>query len=87
MGSSEIGIIYLLSREFTKSVIISILIAVPLSYLVTNSWLENFSYRIETTWWVFALSGGIALVIAFATVSFQAIKAATANPVESLKCE
>jgi putative ABC transport system permease protein len=52
-----------------------------------DRWLEDFAYRIEITWWMFALAGGIALVIALATVSFQAIKAATANPVESLRYE
>ena len=87
LGSSEIGIIYLLSSEFTKLVIVSILIAVPLSYLITKSWLQDFAYRINITWWIFAFSGGIALVIALATVSFQAIKAATANPVEALRYE
>jgi putative ABC transport system permease protein len=52
-----------------------------------NNWLQDFAYRIDISWWMFALSGGIALVIALATVSFQAIKAATANPVESLRYE
>jgi len=52
-----------------------------------NKWLQDFAYRIEISWWMFALSGGIALMIALATVSFQAIKAAMANPVEALKYE
>ena len=52
-----------------------------------NKWLQDFAYRIELSWWMFALSGGIALVIAMITVSFQAIKAAIANPIESLKYE
>jgi putative ABC transport system permease protein len=63
------------------------LIGVPVAWYVTQNWLQDFAYRIDLTWWTFVLAGGIALVIALATVSFQAIKAATANPVESLRYE
>jgi len=68
-------------------VIIANLFAWPIAYYFMNKWLEDFAYRIEISWWMFALAGGIALVIALATVSIQAIKAETANPVESLKYE
>jgi ABC-type antimicrobial peptide transport system permease subunit len=87
LGSSEIGIIYLLSTDFIKLIVLSIIIAIPLSYFITKNWLEGFAYRIDVTWWMFVLSGAIALAIALATVSFQAIKAATANPVEALRNE
>jgi putative ABC transport system permease protein len=68
-------------------VLMSIVIACPVAYYAGNRWLQNFAYRIEISWWMFALSGGIVLVIALVTVSFQAIKAALANPVESLRYE
>jgi putative ABC transport system permease protein len=77
----------MLSMNFTKWVIIANIIAWPLSYFFMNNWLQDFAYRIELSWWTFALSGGIALLIAWATVSFQAIKAATTNPVEALRYE
>ena len=87
LGSSEIKIIYLLSSDFTKLVFIGILIASPLSYFLTKNWLEGFAYSISLTSWYFISSGLIILVIAWLTVGFQAIKAATANPIESLKYE
>jgi putative ABC transport system permease protein len=77
----------LLSREFIKWVILANLIALPVAYYFMNERLEDFAYRIDITWWMFALSGGIALVIALLTVSVQAVKAAIANPVESLRYE
>ena len=77
----------LLSREFVKWVILANLIALPAAYYFMSKWLQDFAYKIELTWWIFALAGGIALIIALATVSFQAIKAATANPVKSLRYE
>ncbi|HVO75920.1 MAG TPA: ABC transporter permease [Ignavibacteriaceae bacterium] len=87
LGAAVHGVVILLSREFVKWVIIANLIALPVTYYFMNKWLQDFAYRIEITWWMFALSGGIALVIALATVSIQAVKAATANPVESLRYE
>jgi putative ABC transport system permease protein len=77
----------MLSKQFIILVLISIMIASPLAYFAASKWLQNFAYRIEITWWMFALAGGIAFIIALLTVSFQAIKAATANPIESLKYE
>jgi putative ABC transport system permease protein len=66
---------------------ISFLIAVPLSWYFMHSWIRNFAYRQDISWWIFALAGIVALVIALITVSYQAIKAAIANPVKSLRTE
>ncbi len=87
LGASIQSLLVLLSKEFLKWVIIANVIALPIAYYLMNKWLQDFAYRINISWWVFVLSGGIALVIALATVSFQAIKAATANPVKSLRYE
>ncbi len=87
LGASANGIVGLLAGEFVKLVLLANIIAWPIAYYFMNKWLQNFTYRINLSWWMFILSGGIALIIALATVSFQAIKAATANPVESLRYE
>ena len=87
LGASIPELIILLSKEFTKWVIIANIIAWPAAYYIMNNWLKNFAYRIDLSWWVFVLSGTIALLIALATVSMHAIKAATANPVKSLRYE
>jgi putative ABC transport system permease protein len=87
LGASAMGIVNLLSKDFLKLVIISIVIATPISWFVMNKWLQDFAYRMDISWWIFAISGALAIGIAFLTVSFQAIKAAIANPVKSLKTE
>ena len=87
LGASVTGIIILLSKEFVKWVLIANLIAWPAAYYFMNKWLQDFANKIELSWWMFILSGSIALLIALATVSSQAVKAATANPVESLRYE
>jgi putative ABC transport system permease protein len=87
LGASVAGIVQLLSREFVKLVLVANVIAWPVAYFVMNKWLQDFAYRIAIGWWVFALAGGIALLIALLTVSTQAIKAALANPVEALRYE
>ena len=87
LGSSVSQIVTLLTKDFLKLVIISFLIAVPLSWYIMNKWLQNFAFRIEISWWMFAIAGVLSLLIAILTVSFQAIKAAMANPVESLRSE
>ncbi|MDP4264629.1 MAG: ABC transporter permease [Bacteroidota bacterium] len=87
LGASVAGIILLLSTDFVKLVIIAFLIASPLAYYVMHSWLQDFAYRINIEWWVFAVAGLLSVVIALATISFQAIKAAVANPVKSLRTE
>ena len=87
LGASVSGIVRLLSKDFLKLVGISILIAVPIAWWAMNKWLQGFNYRVSIAWWMFALAGIIAILIAIVTVSFQAIKAAVANPTKSLKTE
>jgi putative ABC transport system permease protein len=87
LGASVSGIVALLSREFAKLVLVANVIAWPVAYYVMNNWLQDFAYRIEIGWWVFALAGGMTLLIALLTVSFQTLKAALANPVEALRYE
>jgi putative ABC transport system permease protein len=87
MGASVSNILNLLSKEFIKLIAIAFLIAAPVSWYFMHEWLQGFAYRTSVQWWVFALAGILALVIAVATISFQAIKAAIANPVESLRTE
>ena len=87
LGASVPGIVSLLSKDFIRLVFIAFIIASPLSWYFMNEWLENFAYRINITGWVFVLAGLSAILIALITVSFQAIKAALANPVKSLRTE
>jgi putative ABC transport system permease protein len=87
MGASVSSIVRLLSKEFLVLVIIAALIAFPLGWWAMNKWLEDFAYRIHIEWWVFPVAGIAALITALLTVSFQAIKAALANPVKSLRTE
>jgi ABC-type antimicrobial peptide transport system permease subunit len=87
LGASNLNIVSKLSREFIILVCVSNIIAWPVSYLAMNVWLKNFAYRTTISVWTFFLSGLAALVIAMLTVSYQSIKAATANPVESLRYE
>jgi len=87
LGASIVSIWNLLSKEFVVLVIIAFLVAVPLAYLLMTKWLRNYEYHTDITWWVFALTGLSALLIALLTVSFQAVKVATANPVDSLRDE
>ena len=87
LGSSSFGILKLLSSDFIKLVVLSVLIAFPIAWYLMNDWLLQFAYRIDIGWTVFAIAGLLTLIIALATVSFQAIKAANANPVKSLKTE
>jgi len=87
LGASVSGITTLLSKDFLKLVAISLLIAIPVSWYGMNQWLQDFAYRIELSWWIFGLAGLLALAIAFATVSYQAVKAARTNPAKSLRTE
>jgi ABC-type antimicrobial peptide transport system permease subunit len=87
LGSTEFGIVYLLSSEFTKVVLASIIMALPISYLITNYWLDGFAFKIQLEWWYFISSGLFALCIAWLTVGTQALRAARANPVDNLKSE
>jgi len=87
LGASLKNIVVMLSRDFLKYVLIAILIAWPLSWIAVHRWLQDYAYRINISWWVFVMAGSLAMLIALATVSFQAIKAAIANPVKSLRTE
>lgn len=87
MGASVSGIVNLLSKDFLKLVLISFIIAAPVAWYFMHSWLNDFAYRITISWWVFILAGALAVMIALITISFQAIKAAIANPVKSLRTE
>jgi putative ABC transport system permease protein len=87
LGASVSGIVGMLSMDFIKLVFISILIASPLAWYFMNKWLQGFAYRENMQWWILAIAGMVAVFIAFVTISFQAIKAAIANPVDSLRSE
>jgi putative ABC transport system permease protein len=87
LGASVPNITALISKQFVLLVLLSNLIAWPAAYYFMNKWLQEFAYRIDISWWVFVLSGGLTLIIAMLTIGFQAIKAATANPVEALRYE
>jgi len=87
LGASVQGLVRLLSKDFLKLVLIAILIAVPIAWLGMNKWLEDFAYRINIEWWVFAVAGFLAISIAMLTISFRAIKSAMVNPVDSLRNE
>lgn len=87
LGASVGGIVQLISRDFLKLVIIAIVIAIPVAWWAMSKWLQGFAYRVNISLWVFAIAGMAALLIALITVSFQAIKAAIANPVKSLRSE
>ena len=87
LGASVGSIITTLSTDFLKLVILSMLLAIPAAWLVAGKWLENYPYRISLSWWMFSIAAIVVVMIALATVSFQAIKAAVANPVKSLRTE
>ena len=87
LGASVSNIASMLSKDFLKLIMISMCIATPVTWLVMNTWLRDFAYRVSIGWWVFAIAGAAALLIASITISFQAIKSAIANPVKSLRTE
>ena len=87
LGASVTHIVSLLSREFIKLVLIAIVFAAPLAWYVMKQWLQNFTYRVEIAWWMYVLVGLLAILVAQLTVSFQSIRAALANPVDSLRNE
>ncbi|MBE9461981.1 ABC transporter permease [Dyadobacter subterraneus] len=87
LGASVAGIVASLSRDFLKLVLIALLLAIPLAWLAANKWLENYPYRIALNGWLFAFSAMIVIMISLLTISFQSVKAALANPVNSLRSE
>ncbi|HEY4323771.1 MAG TPA: FtsX-like permease family protein, partial [Mucilaginibacter sp.] len=87
LGASVQGITALLSFDFVKLVVLSILIASPFTWWAINQWLHKFAYKITISWWIFTAAGTVAILIALLTVSVQSVKAALANPVKSLRSE
>ena len=87
LGASIASINSMLSADFLKLVILSIIIASPIAWWSMHNWLQNFAYRIAIPWWVFVIAGAIAIITSVVTVSYHAIRAAIANPVDSLKSE
>jgi putative ABC transport system permease protein len=87
LGATVSHVLALLSKDFLKLVLLANIFAWPVAWYAMKSWLQDFAYRIDIGWWIFALSGGLALAIALLTVSYQAIRAALANPVEALRYE
>ena len=87
LGASVVNIVSVLSGNFTKLVLLAILVSVPLAYYFMDQWLQDFSYRVEMEWWIFAAAGIAAVVIAWITVSIQSLKAAVENPAKHLKSE
>ena len=87
LGSSVIGIMNLVAKDFLRLVVVAILIAIPIAFYVMNNWLQDYVYRTEIKWWVFLLVGVGAITISFITICFQSFQAANANPVKSLRTE
>jgi putative ABC transport system permease protein len=87
LGASIYSILVLLLKDFLKWIVLANIIAWPVSYYFMNKWLQDYVYRISISWWIFIISFLMALLIALLTVSFQAIKAAIANPIEALRYE
>jgi putative ABC transport system permease protein len=87
LGASAGNIVYLFSKEFIILIAIAFAIATPIAWYYMQQWLQDYAYRIHISWWLFAVGGLAAIIIALATISFQAIRAATANPVKSLRTE
>lgn len=87
LGANVMSIVGLISSDFLKLVLIAVVISSPLAWYAMTRWLQDFAFRIDISWWVFALAGGMAVIIAFITVGYQSFKAALSNPVKSLRSE
>jgi putative ABC transport system permease protein len=87
LGASVADITALLSKDFVKLVAVAVIIASPVAWWLMQKWLQDFAYRTAVSWWIFLAAGTLALLLALATVCVQAIKAAVANPVKSLRSE
>jgi ABC-type antimicrobial peptide transport system permease subunit len=87
LGASASGIALLLANDFLKTILLSMLLAFPTSWLIMNKWLENFAYKTNIEWWMFALAGMVTIGIALLTISYQSITSALANPIKSLRTE
>jgi putative ABC transport system permease protein len=87
LGASSGSIVTILSTDFLRLILISLAISIPLAWLATSKWLQNYPYRITLSWWLFLSGGILVILIALITISFQSVKAAVANPVKSLRSE
>ncbi|HEX4850963.1 MAG TPA: FtsX-like permease family protein, partial [Puia sp.] len=87
LGASSANIVYLFSKEFILLITIAFAIATPISWYYMHRWLQDYVYRVNISWWIFAAGGLAAIIIALGTISFQAIKTAVANPVKSLRAQ
>jgi len=87
LGANVRSIVMLIANDFLKLTLVAVVLASPLAWYFMHKWLQDFAYRIDIQWWIFILAGGLSVLIAFITVSFQSIRAALANPVESLRSE
>lgn len=87
LGADTAGIVAMLTKDFVKLVLMALLVAFPAAWFLMNKWLDNYVYRIELSWWMFAVAGMTAIMISIITISYQSISAALSNPVESLKTE
>ena len=87
LGASVTSVVALLSKDFVKLVLVAFAVATPVAYLLMRRWLEGFAYHAGLAWWIFVGAGSLALLVALATVSYHALRAATANPVKSLRYE
>jgi putative ABC transport system permease protein len=87
LGATVQGLVVLLSKDFIKLVVVSLVLASPVAWYFMNKWLESFAYRIHIAWWMFAVAAILAVMLALVTVSFQAVKAALSNPVQNLRRE
>ncbi len=87
LGADVASLVALLSKDFVRLVVVALVIAVPLVWYFMNQWLQNFAYRADIAWWIFAVAGVVSIAVALLTVGFQAVKAALANPVKSLRSE
>jgi putative ABC transport system permease protein len=87
LGASPLILFNLLSKEFFGLVTIALIIASPIAWLAMDNWLQDYSNRIDISWWIFIFAGATTILITLVTISFQSIKAATANPVKSLRME
>lgn len=87
LGASEAAIVKLLSKDFLKLIVLSLVVAFPVAAWIMSEWLSNFAYRTSVSWWMFAVAGTLSIVIALLTISYQSLKAAFANPVKSMRTE
>jgi putative ABC transport system permease protein len=87
LGATLTGIVSLFSKDFSKLVVIAFLLAAPLTWWIMNQWLEQYTYRVTVEWWMFATTGGLALLLTWVIVGLQAAKAAMVNPTRSLRNE